>query len=369
MSRLPLRAQPSFARRSLSATTRLESAARCIAFAGAAVLGLAAFASCDAKSNASPTVSEKCPPSGDKNTDVMNGLAPDCASCHGSGANKPFFASLTAFETMLAYDTKYVVRGKPEESELVLLLKGEGQGTFTQMPTNGASFAARESSGSTQITVAQIEDWIRKLPPQSAPNLDYLKAATVRRLTADEILNSLNEPLGLTDRDFFEEQPALASTDPLTLKEGDVALPARSPDALNHRGDDAFVSAQVYPRYLGLGGASWLIGKPPDASLSPTFLETMTQLSQARCRKAVSKGRNAAFFKFAKPSDTSATAKEAIKKNIGYLHLRLLGEQATAEAVDDLYDNLFVPYEATDVSTAWIAVCAGLVRHPLWVSY
>ncbi len=355
MSRLPLCAQSSFARR--------------VALVGAALLGLTSFAGCNAKNQANPTATEKCPPSGDKNTDVMNGLAADCASCHGSGSNKPFFASLAAFETTLAYDTKYVVRGKPEESELVRLLKGEGQGTFTQMPTNGASFAARASSGSTQITVAQIEDWIRNLPPQSAPSLDYLKAATVRRLTADEILNSLNEPLGLTDQDFFEERPLGAGVDPLTLKEGDIALPARSPDALNYREDDAFVSAQVYPRYLGLGGASWLIGKPPDTSLSPTFLETMTQLSQARCRKAVSKGRNAAFFKFAKPSDTSATAKDAIKKNISYLHLRLLGEVATAEAVDDLYDNLFVPYEATDVSTAWIAVCSGLVRHPLWVSY
>ena len=325
---------------------------------------------CDAKSHASgPSTSAPCPPSGNKNVDVMNALAPDCASCHGSNANKPYFASLAAFESTVAYDTTLVVPGKPEESELVRILKGEGTGTFTQMPTSGASFAARDAAGKTLITVAEIEDWIKNLPPQSAPNFDYLKAPTIRRLTADEVLNSLNEPLGLSDQDFFDEQPLGALTDPLSLKEGDRALPARSPDALNYRRDEAFVAAQVYPRYLGLGGASWLIGKPPDLSLSPVFLETMTQLSQARCRKAVEKRGNLAFFRFARSSDTSANAKESIKKNIGYLHLRLLGEVATTEGLDDLYEHLFVPYEATDVTTAWIAVCTGLVRHPLWASY
>lgn len=305
-----------------------------------------------------------CAPTGNKNADVMNALASDCASCHGKGTNKPFFESLAAFEGTLAYDTKYVVPGKPEESELIRLLRGQGKGTYAQMPTTGATFAADDAAGKTQVSMADLEDWIRNLPPEGGPNFDYMKAPTVRRLTAPEVLESLNEPLGLTDRDFFDDDKKT-----LTLVDGDRGLPARTPDALAYRDDDAFVSAQVYPRWLALGGPAWQLGKPPDTSVSATFLETLTQMSQARCRKAVTKRGNAAFFRFVSATESSEKAKDGIRKNIGYLHLRLLGEPATEADIDDLYESVFVPYEKTDLETAWTAVCAALVRHPLWAAY
>ena len=49
-------------------------------------------------------------------------MAPTCAPCHGEGASRPFFASVTAFEDLLVYNPRYVVRGDPDASELVALL-------------------------------------------------------------------------------------------------------------------------------------------------------------------------------------------------------------------------------------------------------
>lgn len=305
-----------------------------------------------------------CAPTGNQNADVMNALAGECAGCHGEGTNKPYFASLAAFEGTLVYDTKYVVPGHPEQSELLRLLEGQGQGMYTQMPTSGPTFAASAAQGKTSITIAALEDWIRNLPPQGAASFDYLKAATVRRLSAAQVLASLDAPLGLDESDFYYERGT-----ELELTDGDQGLPARSPDALDYRDDDAFNASQSYPRWLGLGGAAWQAGKPGDTSLSATFLETLTQMSQARCRKAVTKRGNTAFFRYATLSDASDRAPQRIRKNIGYLHLRLLGEPATEADVSDLYESVFLPYEPKGAETAWTAVCAALVRHPKWVSY
>lgn len=77
-------------------------------------------------------------------------LGRNCESCHGEGASRPFFASLSAFEDLLAYDERFVVAGEPENSELVRLLQGEGTGAYTQMPTVGDTFADRADRGETQ---------------------------------------------------------------------------------------------------------------------------------------------------------------------------------------------------------------------------
>jgi hypothetical protein len=35
-----------------------------------------------------------------------------------------------------------------------------------------------------------------------------------------------------------------------------------------------------------------------------------------------------------------------------------------------MYEAVYLPYEAAeDSTTAWVAVCAAFVRHPLWVTY
>ncbi|HEY0883532.1 MAG TPA: hypothetical protein VGD87_18495, partial [Archangium sp.] len=73
-----------------------------------------------------------CPPQG-KNDEIRLALAPACASCHTTG-NKPYFASLAAFENGLAYDTRWVNPADPDGSGLVKLLEGAAPGSYPQMP-------------------------------------------------------------------------------------------------------------------------------------------------------------------------------------------------------------------------------------------
>lgn len=291
---------------------------------------------------------------------VMEGLRSTCDKCHGAGSNRPFFSSIQAFEDLLAYNPALVVPGSPETSELLRLLKGQGTGAFQKMPTGGPSFAELEASGDTKITTAEIEAWIKDLPERSTPSYEHLKASTIRRLDAEHILTSLNTALGLTDADFF-------SADYTQVYDG-KALPARSPDALNVLNDYTFTQAQVYPRFEALGGPNWLLGRPRDSTFSPVFLQAVGQMAQARCRVAIDKPGNTALFKLASPSDTSASAEMKIKDNLRYLYLRFLGEPATDGDVADLY-QLYLAYEPVDTATAWTAVCAGLVRHPLFLAY
>ena len=66
-----------------------------------------------------PDGGEVCAPAS-RNDEIRLGLAPACEGCHLTG-NKPFFASLTAFENGLVYDERYVKRGDPDNSLLVRL--------------------------------------------------------------------------------------------------------------------------------------------------------------------------------------------------------------------------------------------------------
>jgi hypothetical protein len=294
------------------------------------------------------------------NVFVMSGLKPTCEKCHGAGSNRPFFSSLQAFEDLLAYNPAYVVPGDPGASELIHLLKGESTGPFKQMPTAGAAFFALEADGKTSIGLADIEAWISDLPERSTPSYDHLKAATIRRIDAEHALVALNTALGLTDPDLF-------NADYTGLNDPD-ALPARSSDAFNVVNDYTFDQAQVYPRFETLGGPSWLQGKPRDTSFSPVFLQAIIQMAQARCRAAVEKPGNTAILRLVTLADTSTAAEAKIKDNLRYLHLRFLGETATDGDTADLY-QLYLAYEPKDTTTAWTAVCSGLVRHPLFLSY
>ena len=94
-------------------------------------------------------------------------LAPVCAACHAEGASSPFFATLSAFEDLLIYNPRFVVRGDPDASPLMALLEGRGAGTYTQMPLSGDSFATRSERGETNVTMEELRVWIRDLPPPS----------------------------------------------------------------------------------------------------------------------------------------------------------------------------------------------------------
>jgi len=289
----------------------------------------------------------------------MQKLMVNCASCHGTGTNKPFFASLAAFESRLAYDVHHVVPGHPEQSQLMALLQGGAAGTYTQMPLGGAPFSVLETNGMTEITMDQLRQWITELrPPIDVTPVDSRDAPTIQRLSAELVLVSLRDQLGLTDQDFF-------LPDYSYQRGGTYAV--RSPDAIPRISN--YQSAPLYLRFAALGGPDHLEGKQRSQELSPSFLQTLIQLSQTWCRVAVTNNGNTAFFQRAQRSDTSASNAAAIRDNIAYLHLRMLGEPASTEEVQEIYQEVFVPYEATDVTTAWVAVCSTLVRHPLWLSF
>ena len=301
------------------------------------------------------------------NQDVMTRLSPSCAACHGDGTNKPFFASLDAFETLLVFNSRYVVAGQPDQSELLRLLAGQGTGAFKQMPLSGDPFAALAASGQAKITMAELGAWITGLKAPGAPSAAGSGGVVMRRLTAEQITRSLFTQLGLDDGDFWSINPDGAP------REANVTLyPARSPDALPF--DPGAIGHSDSPRaawtrFEELGGPDWWGRGPRRQDISPTFTQSLVQTAQAWCAVAVAKPNNAVFFRDAAPGDTSAGAEASIRKNIGSLYLTMIGEVPQASDVDLLFTSIFLPYEKQSTALAWTATCAALVRHPLWLSY
>jgi hypothetical protein len=81
-------------------------------------------------------------------------------------------------------------------------------------------------------------------------------------------------------------------------------------------------------------------------------------------------GSKALLFPEVDPKAKSADAADAIKKNIGYMHLHFLGEPAVDADVNEVFQDVFVPLEtASDPTTAWTGVCAYFIRHPKWIFY
>ncbi len=70
-------------------------------------------------------------------------------------------------------------------------------------------------------------------------------------------------------------------------------------------------------------------------------------------------------------TDASSTPAGAmnIRSNIADLYLRMLGADPPPAEIDDLFDNVFKPYEPKGALVAWTAVCSSVVRDPLWMLY
>ena len=291
-----------------------------------------------------------------RNDEVRQLLAPTCEGCHGAQSNRPFFASIGTFEDLLVYEKKYIVPGKPEESQLVKLLEAAGTGAVKQMPLVGESFAARSQKGATKITLTEIKQWIATLPPpgpkQSKPDFD---APTTRRLRAEEIVVTLRQILGLPEGG-------------LLMMEG-VDLLVRGADTA--WGTEGYFSwlGDAIARFEALGGPNTLASRAREKNLTPATLQIVVQVSQDWCSRAVAQPGNKALFKYASPTSKADADAAAIKKNIGYLHLRFLGDVANDAAIDALFSNVYMKYESVGTDVAWTAVCADLVRHPQWLTF
>jgi hypothetical protein len=287
------------------------------------------------------------------NLDVYTRLRPTCVGCHTIDV-RPFFASLDSFENLIVYQLKWVVPGDPASSALLGLLKGTASKQMPPAPSD--SFATLADGGKTQITLSELEEWIRRLQPRIGP--PYVDAPRVRRKTAEQVVTTLYAQLGLAESDFYD-----ASINPLLAD----AYAVRSPDAIPFA--DAYDQGGVL--FRAMGGPHRLEGQKRNDQITPTFLQALIPVSQAWCRTAFGKTGNTAVLSKATLADTSASAAgaAAIKANIDELYLRMLGEAATSAEVDDLYQSVFLKYEGQGARTAWTAVCAALVRDPLWILY
>ena len=289
-----------------------------------------------------------------ENDSVRLSLAPACESCHGAGSSRPFFATLRAFEDLLAYDERYVVRGDPDASELVRMLEGRGEGAFVQMPLVGEPFAARAERGETAIDMAGIREWIRTLPPPDPTTAgpDPLATAT-RRLGADELIRAIQVALG---------QEPTGGVPPLLDAGGASPLAPDSP-----RGVD-YTDGTRRQTYLMLGGPAYLQQRPPEPTFSPSSLLALTQIAQGACSNAVA-DRNPNLFVHATLDDGLPDGETAVRENIAHLYRRFLHERPTEEDVDALLDRVFAPAASTSVADGWTQVCTALVRDPLFITF
>lgn len=301
-----------------------------------------------------------------ENDKIRLGLAPACEGCHITG-NKPFFASLTAFENGLVYDERYVKRGDPENSMLVQLLEGTASGSYSQMPP-GQHYEELVANGRTTLTIEQVKAWIRDLPPPPK----RLEAAdpesfSVRRLSAEEMVVSLMDQLGLTLEDF------VSTSDPDWRNKAYVVNGGKLfvwPGDWSPGISGEYVSdSRSVERFEALGGGNSLLYRKRDVSFGPSAAQTLVQMSQAWCARAVDKKGNTAVLRYVTLADTSASNPDAVQKNLRALYLRMLGQPPSEEEAKQLYEQVYVPLEAKSTRLGWIGVCAALIRHPLWITY
>lgn len=300
-----------------------------------------------------------------RNDEMRLALAGACAGCHVAGS-KPYWASLTAFEG-LVYDPKYVVRGDPDNSLLLKLFKANAPGSFTQMPP-GETYEAMLVRGAATVTIADLEQWIRELPPQGSVIAEPIpERFTVRRLTAEEMVVSAMAQLGLTLEDFIDTSNMNWRQQEYTVNGGKFFIwPKDWAPGISRQ----YVSdSRTVERYEALGGMAALDNRGKDIALGPAAVQTLVQMSQAWCKRAIEKPGNTAVLRYVTLADKSATKAADIKKNIAALHLRMLAEPATDDTVEALYTKVYLPLEATNTKAAWTAVCASFMRHPQWLSF
>jgi hypothetical protein len=286
---------------------------------------------------------------------VFERLTPTCAGCHTN--DLPYFRDLAAFEGAIVTNPAFVVPGSPETSRLLRMLAGTD---VASMPTGaGNAFADQEAAGLTQVSTAQLTAWIAALPP--TPVDVPQDVVLMRRKTAEMIVTTMRDQLGLAQEDFFVAY-GIYGLD--MVQRADDVYPARSPDELPS------VEGVGMPGSLwgALGGPWHLEGRVRNDAITQTFLQAFTHMSQAWCRLAVEKN-SPALFNLASTSDgTAADSLPRVRDTIAAWHMRMLGTAATSQDIDELV-TVFQAYEGKSTQTAWTATCATIVRDPLWMTY
>ncbi len=302
-------------------------------------------------------------------TAMYNKLEPTCATCH-RGGNTPYFASADAFYNLIVTSPLWVTPGDPQNSPLIALLKGEATGTYTQMPLGADTFEDLENQGNTDTTIEEISTFITELDGCNRTQPDATVNAPIERKRARQIVNTLYQHLGLTKDDV------LAFTK--SRNYNDSVYPIYNPDDVKPVTNDPHISPHTQSpgiRWYAIGGGSRLYGTKSNTIFSPTFGQAITQVSQAWCGFSIKKDGNLALFKHVSKDSLLSSTDAQIRDNIKYLMLRFWGHVATDEEIDAMKTNVFDSYISPDESTeaehrtAWTAVCATLIRDPMWLSY
>lgn len=290
------------------------------------------------------------------NFEIYSGLYGSCVGCHGENDDRPFFASLVAFERQIAHssvdplpgETVFVVPGDADGSLLVDLLEGDAEGAYRQMPPGNDSYAELVAAGADGVSLDQVRQWVTDLEICELPEPEPTVAA--RRLPTELIRSELMRQLDLTDADVTGSGRPLGSPDDSPQR---VAGGQR---------------AAAHEAWSDLGGGHILEGRRTSTEISEPMLLTLVPMAQAWCR--VSVDDKDILFEHATRDATMATDAAAIRENVRYLFLHMLGEVASDEHVDAMVNQVFAPTEMEQGSrAAWTAVCATFVRDPLWLSY
>jgi len=299
-----------------------------------------------------------CGQASDETVRVMTALAPHCEGCHVTGA-RAFFASVSSFQNLVVSDPRLVIPGDPDNSEFVRLLLGTGTRAFTQMPIGTKSYAALVADGTATLSVDDVKAWITGLASQARDARPDPTAPTITRLKADQVQRALYQQLGLGYSDFFTDASEYGI--PMAQPPTDETYPFQPADAYR-----APRTAESKDRFHGLGGGSVVSNQKPDPTTSPTFVLTLTQVSQRWCRIAFKKQNNTALF----PSGTSpATDAASVKATIGRWFLHFHGRVATSTDVDAMFDTVWTPLSASGAEAGYVGLCSAFIRHPDWIFY
>lgn len=295
-----------------------------------------------------------------QNQKVFDALAPTCAGCHNTGS-KGYFASIEAFESLVVYNPHEVVPGDPDGSELVLLLEGKGTRSFTQMPIAGPAYAEMADA---PMAMSDIRAWISGLKAREVDPLPSIDARRITRMGADDVQRALYQQLGLSDDDFFV--PASNYSVPhKSNQQSDEKYALSSPEAI-----PAPFEGLPVERFGSLGGGSAMFQMKADNTVSPSYLGTLSQVSQRWCAMALSKPGNTALLPPGADPTIGMSDPAAVKAVIRHWFLHFHATMADDAAVSEVYDTVFVPLETeTDALTGYVGTCSYFIRHPHWVFY
>lgn len=302
-------------------------------------------------------------------TALYQKLEPTCATCHRSGST-PYFSSPDAFYNLIVSNPDWVVPGAPENSELLALLRGEARGAYAQMPLGAESFEDLEARGETQVTIAEVANFVTEIEGCQRGTQPGNEHTPVERKRARQIVNTLYQHLGITKKDVLPFTKGRNYNDSL--------YPIYNPDDTKPVTNDPHISpSRQGPgiRWYAIGGGSRFYVTRSSSTYSPTFGQAIIQVSQAWCGFAAKKENNQALFKHVEQTALGEATDAQVIENIRYLMLRFWGHVAGDEEINamkaQVYD-IYIPDEGPNngtAHTAWIAVCATLIRDPMWLSY